>query len=250
MYVLLFLTDLDQRLISEQKHLTTAADDRHESILKVVSSTLTTNVGKLLEQTVRTAVDKSIMPALSTVVKKSLEQQLNKALANPMEKTLPKELRTAVNDAVQKALLDNDGGIKFSDAVMKPVLAKLEYTIQRDLPTRMGTMFEKSLVPMMTKMEERMQMSIDNSMQRIQKENRTAQQDTTKKLEALTEAICNITDHLKNPGGNISRAATPAVSPPPVLSRKQTMAEQFRAKNFSAGIESVCPFSMGLTIVV
>jgi hypothetical protein len=115
----------------------------------------------------------------------------------------------------------------------------------------MGTMFEKSLIPMMTKMEERMQMSIDKSIQRIQKDNRTTQQDTAKKLEALTEAICNIANHLEtNPSVNISRAPTPAVSPPPVLPPTQKMTEQFRAKNFSGGIESVCPHSLGLTTVV
>jgi hypothetical protein len=245
----LYLTNIDLRLIAEQKNLTSAADERHESILKVVSSTLTTNVGKLLEQTVRTAIEKSILPAINTTVKKSVDQHLTKTLSNPLDKTLPKEMRSAVNDAVQRALLDTDGGIKFSDAVMKPVLAKLEYTIQRDLPTRLGMMFEKSLVPMMTKMEERMQLSIDKSMQRIQKESRVSQLETTRKLELLTEAVVNITDHLKM---TTSPTVSPEISPapvtihPPVPPRRQTMAAQFKAKMFSAGIEIVIPICIEL----
>jgi hypothetical protein len=243
MYILSSVINLDQRLIAEQKHLTTVADDRHESILRVVSSTLTTNVGKLLEQTVRTVIDKSVLPALNTVVKKSIEQQLQKTLANPLEKTLPKEMRSAVSDAVQKALLDNDGGMKFSDAVMKPVLVKLENTIQRDLPTRLGVLFEKSLVPMMQKMELRMQSSIDLSIQRIKKETKASEQETAKKLDALTEAVASITDHLKkniNGPVPVARTATSVVHvPPPVPSRKQTMVDAFRAMKFSAGIESV-----------
>jgi hypothetical protein len=240
----LYLTNIDLRLIAEQKNLTLAADDRHESILKVVSSTLTTNVGKLLEQTVRNAIEKSILPAINTTVKKSVEQHLAKTFSNPLDKTLPKEMRSAVNDAVQRALLDTDGGIKFSDAVMKPVLAKLEYTIQRDLPTRLGMMFEKNLVPMMTKMEERMQLSIDKSMQRIQKESRVSQLETARKFEILTEAVINITDYLKM---TTSPTVSPEITPapvaihPPAPPRRQTMAAHFKAKKFSAGIESVIP---------
>jgi hypothetical protein len=237
---LMLLLTADQHLVNEQKHLMAIADDRHESILKVVSSTLTTNVGKLLEQTVRTAVEKSILPAINATVKKSVDQQLTKILANPLEKTFPKELRAAVNDAVQKALFGNDRGAQFSDTITTSVAAKLETTLQKDLSSRFGTMFEKTLGPIVAKLEERLQASFDRSIQKIQKETRASQQEVVKKLDALTDAMTYISEYVKI---DHAQARAPTSSSPAtasqVFTRKQTMAEQFKAGNYSAAIEIV-----------
>jgi len=217
------------------------ADDRHESILRVVSSTLTTNVGKLLEQTVRTTVEKSILPAINSTVKKSIDQQFAKTLATPLEKILPKELRTAVNDAVQKTLFDNDGGVKFSETISKAVVAKLETSLQKDLSSRLGTMFEKSLGPMVNKLEERMHASIDKGMQRIQKENRAAQQEMAKKVDLLTAAVAKISEQVMKQGEKTAPVTKSSVNTPgPAVRKKQTMAEQFKSGAIIAGIETVC----------
>lgn len=227
------------------------ADDRHESILKVVSSTLTTNVGKLLEQTVRTTIEKSILPTINTTVRKSIDQQLAKTLATPLEKFLPTQLRTAVNDAVQKILFDSDGGVTFSETISKAVVTKLETSLQKDLSSRLGTMFEKSLGPMVNKLEERMHASIDKGMQRIQKETRASQQEMAKKIDALTATVTKISEHVKKEGEKaVSGTKSPASTPAPVFVKKQTMANQFKAGTISAAIETVCDLLSKLTVVV
>jgi hypothetical protein len=179
-----------------------------------------------------------VLPTINTTVKKSIDAQLAKALAAPLEKSIPKELRSAVNDAVQKALFDNDGGVKFSDTISRAVVAKLETTLQKDLSSRLGTMFEESLAPMMTKLEERVQASIDRSIQRIQKESRASQQEAAKKLENLTEAISIITEYIKNDNSKVVVQAKGSASS---ASCMQAMAEQFKFGKYSAGIEIV-PF--------
>lgn len=232
---------LDERLLADQKLLTSAADDRHESILKVVSSTLTTNVGKLLEQTVRTSIEKSILPAISTIVKKSIDQQVTKALIEPLQKSIPKELRSSVNDGINKALLDKDGEVKFLDTLSQMMVTSLEPLVTRELSTHLGATVDKSLGMMVGKMEERLQSTIDKSLQRIQKENRTSHQETNKKLDALSQTLAAITQQLKENGvQSVSRSSSPlstAVSPLTRLS--QQMADQFRAGNYSDGIETV-----------
>ena len=157
-----------------------------------------------------------------------------------MEKSIPRELRSAVIDAVQRALLDNDGGVKFSDTISSAVVAKLETTLQKDISSRLGTMVEKSLAPLVTKLEERVQASIDKSIQRIHKESRASQQETARKLEALTEATTSIMDYIKN---DISKTGVQAKSPASNLSQlashRQAMADQFKFGKYSAGIEIV-----------
>ena len=163
-----------------------------------------------------------------------------KTLVASLEKSIPKELRSAVNDAVQKALFDNDGGVKFSDTISRAVVAKLETTLQKDLSSRLGTMVENSLAPLMTKLEERVQASIDKSIQRIHKETRASQQETAKKLEALTEAVSTITEYFKNDTSKtVVQAKGPASNPSQLASRRQAMADQFKFGKYSAGIEIV-----------
>lgn len=232
---------LDQRLLADQKLLTSAADDRHESILKVVSSTLTTNVGKLLEQTVRISIEKSILPAISSTVKKSVDQQLTKALVDPLQKSIPKELSSAVNEAINNALLDNDGEVKFVDTLSQMMVNNLEPLVTKELSTYLGASMERTLGVLMGKMEERLQSSIETSLQRIQKENRTGHEDTSKRLDTLTQTLSSITQQLNHDGVQVvSRSTSPPSTAPSSLSHlKQKMADQFMAGNYSDGIETV-----------
>lgn len=101
-------------------------------------------------------------------------------------------------------------------------------------------MFEKSLAPLVTKFEERVQSSIEVSIQRIQKENRTSQQETAKKLENLTEAISKITEYIKvDAARGVTDTTTTTVNSSNLAARKQMMGEQFKAGKYSAGIEIV-----------
>jgi hypothetical protein len=227
--ILLSKLMVDQRFLSEQRHLAVAADDRHHSILKVVSSTLTTNVGKLLEQTVRLSVETSILPVIISTVQKSVEQQLVKTLVTPLEKTLPKEVRSAVNDSIHKAFLSNEKGSTLSDTISKVMAGHLE------------PMLEQNIVPMITKMEERMQTSIDMSIQRIQKDSSQFQMETMKILETLTETISSLANQIN---GNVqarphspSRTVAPAIGP-----NQLAMAEQFKISKYSSGIEIVLSY--------
>lgn len=101
-------------------------------------------------------------------------------------------------------------------------------------------MVENSLAPLVTKLEERVQASIDKSIQRIHNESRASQQETTKKLEALTEAISTITEYIKNDTSKtVVQAKGQPNNPSQLASRRQAMADQFKFGKYSAGIEIV-----------
>jgi hypothetical protein len=165
---------------------------------------------------------------------------LAKAVATPLEKSLPKELRFAVNDALEKSLFDNNEGVRFADTISQAVMLKLETTLQNDLSSSISTMFETSFAPFITKLDERIHASIEKSTQQIQKENRASQQETVKKLENLMEGISQIVETLKTEVD--SRAMSPSNDALRSLSRKQTMAEFFKAGKYTSGIEIVYLF--------
>jgi len=201
-----------------------------------VSSTLTTNVGKLLEQTVHQSVEKAILPHLTTMFKKSVDQQLTKNLSASLDKTLPKELRPAVNDAIHKALLENHGGAKFSDQLSKAISSKLETTLQKDLITKLIAAVEKSLVPLVNNLNS----SFDKHFQKLQNEHHTFRRETNKKLDALAQAVSKLNEHLaSNAGRPISPSSSPTISSPKPSPRKQMMQAEFERGNYAAGIEIV-----------
>jgi ubiquinone biosynthesis protein UbiJ len=160
-------------------------------------------------------------------------------------------LRTSVNDSINKALLDKDGDVKFLDTLSQMMVTNLEPLVTKELSTRLGATVEKSLGAMVGKMEERLQTSIEKSLQRIQKENRTSHHDMTKKLDALTQNLANITQQLKdNEAKSVSRVNSPVSTTPSTVSRlQQKMADQFKAGDYSDGIETVfSPLIHGIDI--
>jgi hypothetical protein len=235
----LFASDLivDQRFSAEQRHLTVAADDRHESILKVVSSTLTTNVGKLLEQTVRVSIEKSILPVITSTVKESVDEQLA-TLLTPLEKTITREVRSTVDKALIRILKGNDNN-KLIDTISETLAVRLEPAVAKEISARLETLLEKNIAPLISKMEKGM----EASMQQTQRENLRFQAETVKKLDALTEAIASIADQLKVDKNGLAQADSPARTvTPAVVRRKLEMNEYFKAGKYSSGIEIVWLF--------
>jgi len=229
---------------NHQNDLTAAADERHEAILKVVASTLTSNVGKVLEQVVRSTIEKSVLPAINSNFKKSMDQQLAKSVSSQIEKTIPKELQSSVSDAIQRSLFENDAGANLPDTISTAIVAKLEGTLQKDLASRLGMMFDKMLEPLVNKLEERWQSLVDKASHRMLTEMRASQQQMAQKIDALTEAVAKLSEHAKAAEEEKSprRSRAPPTASSFTSSRREDMIEQFKAGKYSAGIEIVTPY--------
>lgn len=233
-YIFTFKLIVDQRFSAEQRHLTVAADDRHESILKVVSSTLTTNVGKLLEQTVRASIEKSVLPIITSTVKESVDEQLA-TLLTPLEKTVAKEVRSTVDKALIRILKGNDNS-KLIDTISETVAVRLGPAVGKEISARLETLLEKNIAPLISDMEK----GIQASMQQTRRENLRFQAETVKKLDALTEAIAGIANQLKVDKNGLAQVDSPIrTDTPPVARSKLEMNEYFKAGKYSSGIEIV-----------
>jgi hypothetical protein len=149
---------------------------------------------------------------------------------------------------VHKAFLVNDKGVTLSDTIGDIVVGHLEPVVARELSARLGAMFEQNIVPMIAKMEERMQASIETSMQRIQKDSSQFQMETTNALEALTETVSGIANQLKVNGKVQVQAPTSSIVTPPINRNQLEMAEQFKIGKYSSGIEIVLSCFHGVDI--
>lgn len=80
------------------------SDTRHESILKLVSSTLSTNTTKVLKSAVHDSIEQHVLPQVSEHIDKSVQSQLARTLPNSLKQTLTAQLPDAISGAVIKGL--------------------------------------------------------------------------------------------------------------------------------------------------
>ncbi|KAM3077393.1 hypothetical protein ACMFMG_006740 [Clarireedia jacksonii] len=97
-------TALDQKIKEDRRTEAAVSDAKQESILRLVSSTLTGNMEDSLKRVVNGALDNSIIPMISDVTIKSVNDLVGPKLSTHLSQTLPKELHKALPDAVGKAL--------------------------------------------------------------------------------------------------------------------------------------------------
>lgn len=192
-----------------------------------------------MEQTVQ-AIEKSVLPAISSTVKNAVDQQLANCVTGPTEKSLPKDMQTAVQEAVHKILLDSDGENTLSDAVGKTVVSKLGSVLKKEIADCLETVFKESLGPLVAKIETKLQTSLETSIQKIQEEQRTLQQELAKKVESLEDVLVNMYNQIQSHSANVpKRTRSRQRSPPQASTRKQLMADNFKKGNYSSGIEIV-----------
>ncbi|BFZ60952.1 hypothetical protein YB2330_002009 [Saitoella coloradoensis] len=134
------------RRLEEDRLVQAAADQaRQETILKVVSETLSKNTGKLIQTTINNTIQQQVLPALSTLVNASLEQNLTKALKDPLEKALPKELFAVVNASVQQALTQPELTASIATAVGKPLVGAVETSFKAEMLKLVGDIEQKAV---------------------------------------------------------------------------------------------------------
>ncbi|GAO46234.1 hypothetical protein SAICODRAFT_7270 [Saitoella complicata NRRL Y-17804] len=134
------------RRLEEDRLVQAAADQaRQETILKVVSETLSKNTGKLIQTTINNTIQQQVLPALSTLVGASLEHNMTKALKDPLEKALPKELFAVINASVQQALTQPEFTASIAAAVGKPLVGAVETSFKAEMLKLVGDIEQKAL---------------------------------------------------------------------------------------------------------
>ncbi|KAK4695398.1 hypothetical protein P7C70_g8556, partial [Phenoliferia sp. Uapishka_3] len=85
--------DKQAQRYDEDRTLDQAADTtRQETMLKLVSTTLTKNTSKLVETTIKEQIRTQVIPAISTLVESAVSEQIGRGVANALANTLPNEL--------------------------------------------------------------------------------------------------------------------------------------------------------------
>ncbi|KAF9429489.1 hypothetical protein BGZ76_001226 [Entomortierella beljakovae] len=79
---------------------------RQETVLKMVSQTLTKNTEQLLVQTVNKEIQNSVIPSLSKIIGSAVERQLSRTINDAALKALPTAVESAVSENVDRIFND------------------------------------------------------------------------------------------------------------------------------------------------
>jgi CRISPR/Cas system Type II protein with McrA/HNH and RuvC-like nuclease domain len=166
-----------------------------------------------------------------------------KAVSGPLDKALHKEMRAAIVEGIQRALLDNENGAKFAEAITKGLNTKIEQIVQKELSSTIQSTLDKSVVPLLSKLEERIQSSFEKSAQRILKESRASQQDLAKKLDTLANGISKLETQLQASAVASTEKVKADESVPEAERQEEQVKKYLRDGNFPAAIEIVSTHS-------
>ena len=81
-----YIAHLVQKIEEERVAHQAAETLRQETILKVVSQTLSTNTAKLLESTIRTEIQSSVLPTLSKMVTNAVDKHAHRGMVDAVNK--------------------------------------------------------------------------------------------------------------------------------------------------------------------
>ncbi|CAJ0823365.1 9533_t:CDS:2, partial [Entrophospora sp. SA101] len=116
-----------------------AETSRQETILKVVSQTLSTNTAKLLETTVRNEIQINVLPSLSKMVNSAIDKHVHRGITEAMNKSIPNTIEKSISDQIQRMLAKN--------AVIEPIAKGVSKTIKPVIEENFRDYFENIIVP-------------------------------------------------------------------------------------------------------
>lgn len=131
------LSTLYQGIQNDRLVQDAAASTRQEALLRLVSTTLTTNVEKSLSRILATQVQQSVVPAITGITVQAVGNQVGDAVAKALHSLVPRELNVqlpiAINSAVQSPQVTRLIADTISQKIVKHTEASISEILQRKI---------------------------------------------------------------------------------------------------------------------
>ncbi|CAG8541630.1 3072_t:CDS:2, partial [Scutellospora calospora] len=143
----MFSKELEKQFqkIEEERIAHQAAEtSRQETILKIVSQTLSTNTAKLLESTIRNEVQNSVLPTLSKMVTNAVDKHAHRGMVDAVNKNIPAAIEKSVADNVQRVLAKTPVIDSIAKGVSKAIRPVIEETFRENFTTVLIPSYQKA----------------------------------------------------------------------------------------------------------
>lgn len=161
-----------------------------ESVLRLVSSTLTENIEVSLGKIVSKSIQATVLPAVTDTASKAIHEQLGSKLNSHFTNNLPKELQKHLPDALSKALQQPQLLKLMSDTLAKSVAFKVEEEFY--------SLMSKTVLPQFTDLtiQTTQKVAADIERQSAQRVNVLKEQREADsiKIERLTQLVTSLSE--------------------------------------------------------
>jgi WD40 repeat protein len=120
------LTDLYQHIQNDRNVQDSAAVARQEAVLRLISSTLSTNIEKSLGRIILTQMQQAVVPSITGVTVQAVSAQVGEAIARVLHQLVPHELGTQLPVAISTAMQNPQISRLISETVSQKVAPQVE----------------------------------------------------------------------------------------------------------------------------
>jgi len=170
-----------------------AASTRQEALLRLVSTTLTTNVEKSLSRILATQMQQVVVPSITGITVQAVSNQVGDALAKALHSLIPHELNVqlpvAINNAVQ------------NPQVMRLIADSVSQKIVKQTEAQLSDIIQKEVVPTFTNLAlsaaEKAAAEVEIRMQNEIRQYEAQRRHDTARLEKLSQALQSMAQTLQ-----------------------------------------------------
>lgn len=197
---------LYQRLDADKRVQEAAGGAKQDALLRLVSSTLTDNVGRSLLDIVTTRVKEDVVPAvkditskhilddvvpaLSSVTKESVDRKLSELVPQQLTHGITSALKTALPAALQEALRTREIHQTISNITANQVATKVQQQVSVMLQGTLPDMATQATQQMVTDLEKRTNEQLRQAETQRRKDNA--------KIEELTTIVRSLSTTIQN----------------------------------------------------
>jgi hypothetical protein len=187
------LADLYQHIQNDRNVQDSAAVARQEAVLRLISTTLSTNVEKSLGRIIMTQVQQVIAPAITGVTVQAVSAQVGEAIARVLRQLVPHELGTQLPVAISTAMQNPQISRLISESISQKVASQVESHMADFLRTTITPAFKNLASSVAEQAAAEVENRLGAQIQQIQ----TDRANDSVKIDSLHQALNGIAETLQ-----------------------------------------------------
>ena len=109
------------------------AADRHEGILRLVSSSLSNNIEKTLSRIISTQMQQAVVPAVTSSTTQAITDKMEDTIAQAVHNIVPQEISRQMPTAINNALLNPQFSRNISESIVSTIITQLDQRIAQQI---------------------------------------------------------------------------------------------------------------------
>lgn len=174
-----------------------AAAARHEAVLRLVSSSLSTNIEKSLSRIISAQIQQVVVPAISSITLQAVTSQVGEAVARILHQIIPHELSTQLPVAINGALQSPQTARTISENITLTVGPVIESQISDHFPQSISSSLRNVITATAEKTASDVESRLNNYLSQLEEDRRSNDlkvEQTRQLVQGMAETLQTMSD--------------------------------------------------------